>query len=67
MGSLNKLNSLKIILDFIFNCQFLEAALIGVTSLRQLNENLSSININFNEEMMRDVQNIHLSDPNPCY
>ena len=52
---------------FVLNRPFLTSSIIGATSLRQLNENLSSININFNEEMMRDVQNIHLSDPNPCY
>tara|TARA_B110000438_G_C15780326_1_gene635997 strand:- start:591 stop:1661 length:1071 start_codon:yes stop_codon:yes gene_type:complete len=52
---------------FVLSRPFLTSSIIGATSLKQLNENISSININFTEEMMKDVQNIHLSDPNPCY
>ena len=52
---------------FVLSRPFLTSSIIGATSLKQLDENISSINVNFTEEMMRDVQNIHLSDPNPCY
>ena len=52
---------------FVLSRPFLTSSIIGATSLEQLDENIRSINIKFTDEMMRDVQNIHLSDPNPCY
>tara|TARA_B100000780_G_C21112717_1_gene449825 strand:- start:1250 stop:2320 length:1071 start_codon:yes stop_codon:yes gene_type:complete len=52
---------------FVLSRPFLTSSITGATSIKQLKENINSININFTDEMMKDVQNIHLSDPNPCY
>lgn len=55
LGPLNKLNSLEIILDFIFNCQFLEAALIGVTSLNQIKE-IVNVRKNLEEKGFKEFE-----------
>ena len=40
--------------------------IIGVTSVEQLKENIRSIDYKLSEEALSDIEDIHLSDPNPC-
>ena len=40
--------------------------IIGATSIKHLEENVKSIDITLTEEMLKDVEDIHLSDSNPC-
>ena len=43
--------------------------LIGLeyrTTIDQLKEDINSINITLSTEMLDEITNIHLSDPNPC-
>ena len=42
-------------------------SIVGATSLKQLKENIESIDIKLNSEIINEIKNIHLSDPNPCY
>ena len=51
---------------FVLTRPFLTSNIIGATSIDHLEENINSLNIKFTEEMVRDVEDIHLSDPNPC-
>jgi len=51
---------------FVLSRPFLTSNIIGATTLSHLEENINSLNINFTEEMINDVEDIHLSDPNPC-
>ena len=51
---------------FVINRPFVTSNIIGATSIKHLEENLNSIDINMTEKMLQDIENIHLSDPNPC-
>ena len=34
--------------------------------MEQLKENIDSIDISLSKEILDEIENIHLSDPNPC-
>ena len=51
---------------FVNDRPFVTSNIIGATSMEQLKENIDSINITLSKEILEDIQNIHLSDPNPC-
>ena len=51
---------------FVNDRPFLTSNIIGATSIEQLQENINSINFTLTEEMLKDIEGIHLSDPNPC-
>ena len=34
--------------------------------MEQLKENIDSIDITLSKEILDEIENIHLSDPNPC-
>ena len=40
--------------------------IIGATTMDQLKENIDSIHVTLSEEILEEIENIHLSDPNPC-
>ena len=40
--------------------------IIGATSIDQLKEDIDSINTTLSKEILDKIQDIHLSDPNPC-
>ena len=45
---------------------FVTSNIIGATSMNQLKENIDSIDINLSKEMIKEIEDIHLFDPNPC-
>ena len=45
---------------------FVTSNIIGATTIDQLKEDINSINITLSTEMLDEITNIHLSDPNPC-
>ena len=51
---------------FVNNRPFVTSNIIGATSMEQLKENIDSIDIDLSDEMLKDIENIHLSNPNPC-
>jgi len=51
---------------FVNNRPFVTSNIIGATSMGQLKENIDSIDIDLSDEMLNDIENIHLSNPNPC-
>jgi len=51
---------------FVINRPFVTSNIIGATSIRHLEENINSINITLTEGMLEEIEDIHLSDPNPC-
>ena len=51
---------------FVNDRPFVTSNIIGATSMNQLKENIDSIDIKLTKEMLKDIENIHLSDPNPC-
>ena len=51
---------------FVNDKPFVTSNIIGATSLTQLKENIDSININLSQEIINEIEKIHLYDPNPC-
>ena len=51
---------------FVNDRPFVTSNIIGATNMKQLKENIDSINITLSQEILKDIENIHLSDPNPC-
>ena len=51
---------------FVNDRPFVTSNIIGATSLKQLKENIDSVNIKITEEMHKEIEEIHLVDPNPC-
>ena len=42
------------------------SVIIGATKMEQLKENIESININLNKELLKDLNDIQKIYPNPC-
>ena len=51
---------------YVNNRPFVTSNIIGATSMDQLKENIDSIDIVLSKEILSEIEDIHLSDPNPC-
>ena len=51
---------------FVNDRPFVTSNIIGATTMGQLKENIDSIDIKFSDEILREIEVIHLADPNPC-
>ncbi len=51
---------------FVNDRPFVTSNIIGATTMNQLKENIDSINISLSDEILNEIEDIHLSDPNPC-
>jgi len=51
---------------FVNDRPFVTSNIIGATTMEQLKENIDSIDIILSEETLKEIENIHLYDPNPC-
>jgi len=51
---------------FVNDRPFVTSNIIGATTINQLKENIESINITLSKEILEEIEDIHLSDPNPC-
>lgn len=56
----------QLALAFVNQQPFVASNLIGATSVAQLEENLSSLDIQLNAEALALIDRIHLSNPNPA-
>ena len=56
----------ELALAFVNDRPFVTSNIIGATSIKQLKENIDSIDIKLSKEILEEIENIHLSDPNPC-
>ena len=52
--------------SFVNDRPFVTSNIIGATNIDQLKENIDSIDLTLSEEILKEIENIHLSDPNPC-
>ena len=50
---------------FVNSRPFVTSNIIGATTMDQLKENVESINVEFTDEMMDRVNEIHNNNPNP--
>jgi len=53
-------------LAFVNTRPFLTANIIGATSMRQLKENIDSINVKLTDDVLEKIELIHQQQPNPC-
>ena len=51
---------------FVNERPFVTSNIIGATSMEQLKENIDSINVNLSKELIKEIEEIHSLDPNPC-
>ena len=51
---------------FVNDRPFVTSNIIGATTMDQLKENIDSIDISLSNELLKEIEDIHLSDPNPC-
>ena len=51
---------------FVNDRPFVTSNIIGATTMNQLKENIDSIDIKLTEDMQRDIEEVHLTNPNPC-
>ena len=52
--------------SFVNDRPFTTSNIIGATDMNQLKENIDSIDLTLPKEALEEIENIHLSDPNPC-
>ena len=45
---------------------FMTSVIIGATTMEQLKKNIESVNVNLNDEIIKDINNIQKIYPNPC-
>ena len=60
------LSPTQMALAFVNSRPFLTSNIIGATSMQQLKENMESINVVLNEEILNEIEEIHTRYPNPC-
>ena len=53
-------------LAFVNTRPFVTSNIIGATTMDQLKENIESINIDLSEEILEEVNEVHLNQPNPA-
>ena len=53
-------------LAFVTSRPFVTSSIIGATSMEQLKENIGSIDLELNEEILNDIESIHNTVPNPA-
>ncbi|SDL66945.1 NADP(H)-dependent aldo-keto reductase [Kriegella aquimaris] len=62
----NNMSMAQMALAFVNSRPFLTSNIIGATSMRQLEENIASIDITLNEEVLKGIEEIHNMIPNPA-
>jgi aryl-alcohol dehydrogenase-like predicted oxidoreductase len=62
----NGISPTQLALAFVNSREFVTSNIIGATKIEQLEENISSININLNEKILEEVEKVHKFMPNPC-
>ena len=56
----------KMALAFLLTKPFVCSVIIGATTSNQLKENISSIDIILDEEIINEIERVHKSMPNPA-
>ena len=66
VASRHGLNMAQMALAFVRQQPFVTSVLLGATTLEQLKVNLGSMDIALGAEVARDIDAVHVSQPNPC-
>ena len=62
----NNLSLTQMSLAFVNSRSFLTSNIIGATNIEQLKENIGSIDIKLNNEIIKEINSIHKNNPNPA-
>ena len=62
----NNMSLAQMSLAFVNDRSFLTSNIIGATSLKQLEENIDSINVSLSEDVMKAINEVHAGLPNPA-
>jgi len=62
----HNLNFAQMSLKFCEIQPFMTSVIIGATTMEQLKINIESVNVNLDEEIIKDINNIQKLYPNPC-
>ncbi|MDQ6958399.1 MAG: NADP(H)-dependent aldo-keto reductase [Mariprofundaceae bacterium] len=60
------LDPAQVALAFVCSRPFVTSAIIGATTMQQLQANITSINVVLSDEIIAGIQEIHTRYPNPC-
>ena len=60
------LNFAQMCLKFCEIQPFMTSVIIGATTMEQLKINIESVNVNLNNEIIKDINNVQKTYPNPC-
>jgi aryl-alcohol dehydrogenase-like predicted oxidoreductase len=53
-------------LAFVFSQWFMTSTIIGATSMAQLKQNINAYRIHLSQELLNEIEYIHLSSMNPA-
>ena len=53
-------------LSYVNSRPFLTSNIVGATNLKQLKENIDSVDIKLNEKIIEKIEEIHKINPNPA-
>ena len=62
----HQLSAAQMSLAFVNNRQFLTSTIIGATTMKQLQENINSINVTLSDEVLHEIEAAHTRYSNPC-
>lgn len=62
----NGISPSQMALSYINSRDFCTSNIIGATTMEQLKENIDSINLNINNDIIEEIDKIHTSQPNPA-
>ncbi len=60
------LDAAQLALAFVVSRPFLTSAIIGATSLAQLEANLGAAELTLDKSILKEIEEIHEAQPNPC-
>lgn len=60
------LSPAQMALAFVNQQPFVTSNIIGATNLRQLKENIGSVNLTLHDDLLKGIAHIHQDIPNPC-
>ncbi|MEP2936296.1 MAG: aldo/keto reductase [Gilvibacter sp.] len=56
----------KMALSFVNDRPFITSNIIGATTMEQLKENIDSIDLTLSEEVLGEIETVHMANPNPA-
>jgi aryl-alcohol dehydrogenase-like predicted oxidoreductase len=62
----NGLTPTQLALSFVMHRWFVTSTIVGATNLNQLKENINTWNINLSEEILQEIDKLHLTMTNPA-